>query len=66
MKSTKVYQRMGLMKSSKKMILFFTCILPDYVSHESLKEFWKNCHFENISAGFLKGVKIHYGKLAQA
>ena len=29
---------------------FFTCILPDYVFHESLKEFWKNNHFENMRA----------------
>ena len=32
---------------------FFTCILPDYVGHESIKEFLKNNHFENMKAGFL-------------
>ena len=54
---------MLLVKSSENNSIF-TCILPAYVSHESLKEFWKNSHFENMRAGFLKGVKIHFGKLA--
>ena len=44
----------------RKLILFFTCILPDYVSHESSKEFWKNSHFEKMRAG---GVKTYFGKL---
>ena len=35
------------------MVLFFTYILPNYVPHESQKEFWKNSHFENKRAGFL-------------
>ena len=34
------------------MVLFFTCILPDYMAHDITKEFWKNRHFENITAGF--------------
>ena len=38
----------------KKQFYFFTYILPDYVSHESLKEFWKNSHFENMRADFLR------------
>ena len=41
---------------SKKFRKWFhscTCILPDYVSDESAKEFWKNSHFENLRAGFL-------------
>ena len=41
---------------SKKFRKWFhscTCILPDYVSDESSKEFWKNSHFENLRAGFL-------------
>ena len=33
---------------------FFTSILPDYVYYESLKEFWKKSHFENMRAGFLR------------
>ena len=33
---------------------FFTCISPDYVFHESPKEFWKNNHFENMRASFLR------------
>ena len=40
------------MKSSANTFYFFTCILPDYVAHESLKEFWKNIYFENMRAGF--------------
>ena len=41
-----------------KTILFFTCILPNYVSHESHKEFWKNSHFENMKADFLGRCSI--------
>ena len=36
-----------------KPFYFFTCILPDYVAHDITKEFWKNRHFENMTAGFL-------------
>ena len=32
---------------------FFTCILPDNVAHDITKEFWRNSHFEKITAGFL-------------
>ena len=42
-----------LTKSSKNWFYFFTCTLPDYVAHEITKEFWKNNHFEKITAGFL-------------
>ena len=52
MKMTKVYSKHLLMKSSRNNF-FSTCILPDYVSHESSKEFWKNSHFENMRADFL-------------
>ena len=31
----------------------FTCILPDYVTNEIQKEFWKNSHFENTRTCFL-------------
>ena len=41
-----------LMRSSKKM-LFFTRIFPYYVAHDITKEFWKNNHYENTTAGFL-------------
>ena len=41
-----------LLKSSNNIFYFFSCILPDYVAHESLKEVWKNIHFENMRAGF--------------
>ena len=65
MKSTKIYVFKNVVSEKfTKHFYIFTCILPDFVSHESLKEFWKNSHFENMRAGFLKGVKIHFGKLA--
>jgi hypothetical protein len=38
------------MKSSGNKLIF----LPHYVSHEILKEFWKNSHFENMRADFLR------------
>ena len=38
----------------RKQLYFFTCILPDYVFHESSKEFWKNTRFENMRASFLR------------
>ena len=37
----------------KKLIYFFTCILPNYVPHEIIKEFWKNSQFEIMLTGFL-------------
>ena len=40
-------------KMFRKKFGFLTCILPDYLSHESPKEFWKNSHFENMRADFL-------------
>ena len=51
-------------KKFKNIFYFLNCILPDYVFHESLKEFWQNSHFENMRAEFLKVVKNHFGKLA--
>jgi hypothetical protein len=54
MKMTKVYSKMLLMKSLRNSFYLFTCILPDYASHESPKEFWKNSHFENMRADFLR------------
>ena len=38
----------------RKQFYFFICILPDYLCHEILKEFWKNSHFENMRADFLR------------
>ena len=37
----------------KQLFYFLTGILPNYVPHEIFKEFWKNTHFENMTAGFL-------------
>ena len=34
----------------KKIFYPFTCILPNYVAHDITKEFWKNNHFENMTA----------------
>ena len=62
MKSTKLYSKLLFVKSAENN-LFFYLFLPDYVSHERLKEFCKNSHFENMRAGFLNGVKAHLGKL---
>ena len=41
------------MKCWEKTFHLFTCILPKYVPHEITREFWKNIHFENMTAGFL-------------
>ena len=38
-KRDNLFQYFSLMKSSDDIIYFCTCILPDYVAHESLKEF---------------------------
>ena len=46
-----LFHYFSVMKSS--IFYLFTYILPDYVAHESLKEFWKNIDFENVRAGFL-------------
>ena len=54
MNQTKVSPKILLMKSSGNNFIFFTCILPDYVSHKSLKEFWKISHFENMRADFFR------------
>ena len=40
-------------KKFQNCFYFFTCILPDYVAHEIIKEFGKNSHFENMTAGSL-------------
>ena len=54
MKMTKDYSKILLMKSSRNNFILFTCILPDYMVHESIKELWKNNHFENMRADFLR------------
>ena len=50
--SQKCYQ-FFINEKLKKLSHFFTSILPNYVPHEITKEFWKNSHFENMTAGFL-------------
>ena len=50
---TQLYSKILLEKKLTNWFWFFTSILPDYVPHESQKEFWKNSHFENTRAGFL-------------
>ena len=42
---------------------FFTCIFRYYVAHEIFKEFWKNSHFENMTASFLRVVN-YFGGIA--
>ena len=44
---TKAYSKNVLIKR-----LGNNFILPDYVSHESSKEVWKNSHFENRRTDF--------------
>ena len=41
----------------QKIFVFFISILPNYVPHEITKEFWKNSHFGNMTAGFLPRCK---------
>ena len=60
--SQKWYQ-LFINEELKKLIYFFTCILPYYVTHEITKEFWKASYFENMTAGFLLWVKKHFGKI---
>ena len=38
-------------KFEKYILFYFTCILPDYMAHETIKEFWKIIYFENMRAG---------------
>ena len=54
MNQTKVSPKILLMKSSGNNFIFLPVFyVPDYVSHESLKEFWENSYFENMRADFL-------------
>ena len=39
---TKVVSPKIFYEKLRKQSYFFACILPDYMGHESLKEFWKN------------------------
>ena len=48
-----LFHYFSLMKSSENCFYFLTCILPDYMAHNFPKEFWKNSHFENMTAVFL-------------
>ena len=41
----------------RKHFYFLICTLPDHVSHESFKEFWKNSPFENMRADFLRSCQ---------
>ena len=49
---TQHYSKMLLEKSSENGFIFFTCILPDYMTHGIQKEFWKNSHFEKNKCWF--------------
>ena len=40
-------------KKIRNWVHFLACILPDHMAHDILKEFWKNSHFENMTAVFL-------------
>ena len=41
----------------RKQFCFLTCISPDYVADKSFKEFWKNSHFKNMRADFLRSCQ---------
>ena len=47
---TKVYPKKLLIKSSQNYLIFFTCILHEYVSPDSPKNFEKISIFENMTA----------------
>ena len=51
--SDKIRFKNFIIIKEQETILFFICILPDYVSHESSKEFWRNSYFEHMRADFL-------------
>ena len=53
-KSTKVYSKMLLMKSSENNFIFSPVSYLIMWVYESPKEFWKNSHFENMRADFLR------------
>ena len=52
-KRDNLFHYFSLLKSSENIFYSFACSLPDYVAHESLKEFWKDVYFENMRTGFL-------------
>ena len=52
-KDTKINQVFCLIKSSEIIFIFLPEFLPDYMAHDITKQFWKNIHFENMTAGFL-------------
>ena len=62
LKTIQISIQLFLNKKFKNGFYFFTCILPDYVAHDILKEFWKNIHFENMRAVFLWVVKTDFGE----
>ena len=47
----------------RKWFYFFTCILRDYVPHESSKELKKIVIFKTQELVSFWGVKTHFGKL---
>ena len=53
LKTIQIWIQFFLNKMIRNRVHFFTCILPHYVAHDISKEFWKNSHFENVTAVFL-------------
>ena len=41
-------------KNFKICVYFFSCILPDYMADDIIKDFWKNNHFENMARTYLQ------------
>ena len=41
---------------AQKIVVFFTCILPDYMTHDTPKEFWKKYQFWKYDSWFSSEV----------
>ena len=59
LKKRQKYIQIFIRKMFKKMVYFFTRILPDYMTHDITKECWKNSYFENMTAGFPLRCQSH-------
>jgi hypothetical protein len=53
LKTIQIWIQFSFNKKLRNCAYFFTCILHDYVADDIIKYFWKNNHFENMTAVFL-------------
>ena len=49
----KIEYNFFLIKNSEIVLIFFTCILPNYMADNIFKDLLRNSFFENMTAGFL-------------